>query len=37
MKIFGINGSPRKGGNNEQLISEVFVPLKDEAWDTELI
>lgn len=37
MKIIGINGSPRKGGNTEQLINKVFTPLKEAGWETELI
>lgn len=28
MKIVAFNGSPRKGGNTEQLIEEVFKPIQ---------
>lgn len=36
MKIIGINCSPRKGGNTEMLIKEVFKPLEKEGFKTEL-
>lgn len=29
MKIVAFNGSPRKGGNTEQLIEEVFKPIRE--------
>jgi multimeric flavodoxin WrbA len=36
MKVLGINCSPRKGGNTEILIREVFKPLEKEGFHTEL-
>jgi multimeric flavodoxin WrbA len=35
MKVLGINCSPRKGGNTEILIKEVFKALEDEGIKTE--
>jgi multimeric flavodoxin WrbA len=35
MKVLGINCSPRKGGNTELLIKEVFKALKEEGIKTE--
>ena len=37
MKISGINGSPRKGGNTEIAIRTVFAELEKEGFETELI
>ena len=37
MKIVAFNGSPRKGGNTEQLIEEVFNPIREAGIETELI
>jgi multimeric flavodoxin WrbA len=37
MKVLAINGSPRKGGNTELLIREVFKTLEAEGVETELI
>lgn len=37
MKVLGINGSPRKGGNTEILIKEVFKVLEGKGIKTELI
>lgn len=37
MKIIGINGSPRKGGNTEIAIRTVFAELEKEGFETELI
>lgn len=37
MKVIGINGSARKGGNTEILINRVFDELQKEGIDTELI
>ena len=37
MKIVAFNGSPRKGGNTEQLIEEVFKPIREAGIETELI
>jgi multimeric flavodoxin WrbA len=37
MKVLAINGSPRKGGNTELLIKEVFKPLEAEGIETEQI
>jgi multimeric flavodoxin WrbA len=36
MKVLGINCSPRKGGNTEILIKEVFKALEKEGIETEL-
>jgi multimeric flavodoxin WrbA len=36
MKVLGINCSPRKGGNTEILIREVFKPLEENGVKTEL-
>jgi multimeric flavodoxin WrbA len=36
MKVLGINGSPRKGGNTELLIKEVFKVLEDKGIKTEI-
>jgi multimeric flavodoxin WrbA len=36
MKVLGINGSPRKGGNTELLIREVFNVLEKKGIKTEL-
>jgi multimeric flavodoxin WrbA len=36
MKVLGINCSPRKGGNTELLIKEVFRTLEKESIKTEL-
>jgi multimeric flavodoxin WrbA len=37
MKVIAINGSPRAGGNTEQLIKVVFAELEKEGIETELI
>jgi multimeric flavodoxin WrbA len=37
MFALAINGSPRKGGNTEQLLKTVLGELKDADWDTELV
>ena len=37
MKVLGINCSPRKGGNTEILLKEVFKPLEENKIKTELI
>ncbi|WP_291857327.1 flavodoxin family protein [Marinilabilia sp.] len=37
MKVLAINGSPRRGGNTELLIREVFKTLEAEGLETELI
>jgi multimeric flavodoxin WrbA len=37
MKVLGINCSPRKGGNTEILIREVFKALEKEGIKTELL
>ena len=36
MKVLGINCSPRKGGNTELIIREVFKPLEEMGIKTEL-
>jgi multimeric flavodoxin WrbA len=37
MKVLGINGSPRKGGNTEILIREVFKVLEEKGIKTEIM
>ena len=37
MKIVAFNGSPRKGGNTELLIKEVFKPIQEAGIETELV
>lgn len=37
MKVIGINGSPRRGGNTGILIKTVFQELEKEGIETELI
>jgi multimeric flavodoxin WrbA len=37
MKVIAINGSPRAGGNTEQLIKVVFAELEKAGIETELI
>ena len=37
MKVLGINCSPRKGGNTELLLKEVFKSLEKEGIQTEFI
>ena len=37
MKAIAINGSPRKGGNTENLLKQVLAPLAAAGWDTEFI
>ena len=37
MKIVAFNGSPRKGGNTEMLINEVFKPLQEAGIETEFV
>lgn len=37
MKVLAINCSPRKGGNTEILLKEVFKPMEKEGIETELI
>ena len=37
MKVIGINGSPRKGGNTDIVIKTVFTELENEGIETELI
>lgn len=34
MRVLGINGSPRKGGNTEQMLHEVFKGLEAEGIET---
>jgi multimeric flavodoxin WrbA len=35
MKVLGINGSPRKGGNTEIIIKRVLDGLKARGWETD--
>lgn len=37
MYALAVNGSPRKGGNTEILLTEVLGELKTAGWDTELV
>lgn len=37
MKAIGINGSPRKDGNTETLLTRVLGVLESAGWETELI
>jgi multimeric flavodoxin WrbA len=37
MKIVGFNGSPRKDGNNTQLMNYVFREIEKEGIETELV
>lgn len=37
MKVIGINGSPRKGGNTELMIRRAFEQLEAEGIETELV
>ncbi len=37
MKFVAFNGSPRKGGNTEQLIKEVFKPIEAAGIETEIV
>jgi len=37
MKPIAMNGSPRKGGNTEILLTKVLAPLAAAGWETELI
>lgn len=36
MYVLAINGSPRKGGNTENMLQQVLAPLNDAGWDVEL-
>lgn len=37
MKVIAFNGSPRKGGNTEQMIKAVFGPLEKAGIECELV
>ena len=37
MYALAVNGSPRKGGNTEMLLTQVIEALDEAGWDTELI
>ncbi len=37
MKVLGINGSPRTGGNTESILKLVFEPLEAAGIETEII
>jgi len=37
MYALAINGSPRKGGNTEILLTHALAPLAKAGWDTELL
>ena len=37
MKILGINGSPRKGGNTDILLDQALEAAGDSGWETEKI
>jgi len=36
MYVLAINGSPRKGGNTEQMLKHVLQPLEAAGWESEL-
>ncbi|HAS88181.1 MAG TPA: flavodoxin family protein [Desulfovibrio sp.] len=36
MYVLAINGSPRKGGNTEEMINKALEPLKTSGWETEV-
>lgn len=36
MYVLAINGSPRKGGNTENMLQKVLAPLEQAGWETEL-
>lgn len=37
MKVLGINGSPRKGGNTEIIVNRVLDGLKARGWETDYV
>ncbi|WP_136795394.1 flavodoxin family protein [Desulfosediminicola ganghwensis] len=37
MYALAVNGSPRKGGNTEILLSTALEPLQEAGWETELV
>lgn len=37
MYALAINGSPRKGGNTEILLTHALAPLAEAGWETELL
>jgi len=37
MYAVAVNGSPRKGGNTENLLKAVLKPLAGKGWETELV
>lgn len=37
MKVLGINGSPRNGGNTELLVNTVLEGLKKRDWETDYV
>jgi multimeric flavodoxin WrbA len=37
MKVLGINGSPRKGGNTESILEMVFEPLEAAGIECEIV
>ena len=37
MYAVGINGSPRKGGNTQMLVTTVLDSLKEAEWETEFV
>ncbi len=37
MYAVAINGSPRRGGNTENLLKSALNPLDEAGWDTELV
>ena len=37
MKALAIRGSPRKGGNTENLLKKVLEPLEAAGWSTEYL
>lgn len=37
MYALALNGSPRKGGNTETLLTHALAPLTEAGWETELV
>lgn len=36
MYVLAISGSPRQGGNTENMLQQVLAPLKNAGWETDL-
>jgi multimeric flavodoxin WrbA len=37
MYAIAVNGSPRKGGNTETLLTHALAPLTEAGWETEMV